>query len=385
MMKIQGNSLYFVSGSQKSGIPIKLWKVNLDNGVKTWETIEVSGYLQSIQVCDPYVFLFIDKGSNVLCFDNKTGALLATIQFDADVDNATDKTVWLGSVVADGNTMVWGAGSGLYTFDITRINFSKPASEVQIIPPVLIYDVPQYTGIACTPVIEDHIVYFMRCAYMDELGENTIAAYNLETNTLLWERKSNKMTGLVIDGMLIDGEWLYIVDAWGSTCINKKTGGKNASSSTGERWVRNGDDELGPILSAHAYGYGSVIYDGKLYFTNSASWSTWSYLNWPKEKVKNIICMDCEDGTLVWGDMPPGKCGSLGARPVLANGKAYIAHYDGLRVYDAASGRLYGVDRNITSSGIYSRNLYYQEKNLVIVNSLNDDGITSRIVAIRAE
>jgi len=384
MVCMNGNSLYTIIGSPDDGLPYKTWKVNLDTGIKTWETIEITGMILAIQICGGYVFVFANSGSNMLCFDDSTGTLLATVQFDVDAELAKDKTVWLGKVVSDGSLLVWGAGEGLCSFDISRIDFSKPASAPQILPPVCLYTVPEYTGVAATPVIEDHIVYFMRHAYMDRVGENTIAAYNLLTDSLVWERKSNKMTGLVIDGMIVAGDWLYIIDAYGSTCINKKTGGKDAFTSTGERWVHNEDEQWGINFAANPYGMGLVIYDGCLYFTTSAHSNTWSYLQWPKERVQNILCLNCVDGSMRWGDMPY-NCDSLGSRPVVAKGKVYIARYEGLRVYDSDTGRLLGVDTSIPSSQKFSTNQYYENGNLVIVLSKNSDGTNGRIIAIRAE
>lgn len=385
--KIYGQYIYFVNGSTYFNNPRSLWKVDLDTGEKVWESREIQGMIVGIARVNNTTYLFGENnGYNILSFDDNNGELTATILFDEDEEVASHINVWMGKPIEYGNSLVWGSGVGLCKLDVGRIDYDKPVNEVQVIIPECLFDVPKYCGIAATPVIEDDVVYFMRNAYMDEPGENDIAAYNLATDTLVWQRKSNLMTGLVLDGMRVYGDWLCIVDAFGATCIHKATGGKDATTGDGERWVINEDSDVSymEIFAADCYGRGLFVSNNKMFYTNGIHSDSDSFIDVPAAKLKNIICLDITTGKPVWTDMPPYFCGSLGASPIVANGKAYVAHDDGLRVYNAETGELLGVDRSITPSGRFSWNTYYAEKGYVIIQSINDDG-NATLKAIRAE
>jgi hypothetical protein len=382
--KVVGSDYYAISTHDlKSGKRVVL-KFDLDTGNVVWESSADLLYLGHIEVIEDTVYTINQQGV-MYCLDAATGSLVATVKFDQDETLAERKTVWLGDTTSWKNVLVWG-GSGLFRFDTAWIDRKKPPAEVQIISPECLYAVPVGTGVAATPAIDGDVAYCMRTAIHDELGENTIAAYNLATNTLVWERHSNKSTGLVCDGMIVVGDWLYIIDAYGSACFNKYTGGKDASTATGERWVNNCDsgNPYWMFLSADSYGQGLWISNGKMYFTNSAHSNTWKYLGVPEDKAKNIICLSLENGSLVWGDMPSNSP-SLGTRPIVANGKAYVNAYKSVRVYDAETGRLLGVDKTITPLYRFSRNDYYAAKGYIIIFSNKDNTDNGRLVAVKAE
>jgi hypothetical protein len=373
--KLYGCSLYFITGNTSHGIPYVLNKVNLDSGQRDWQTVEIEGCTWAISKIDDKVFLFTDTGKDLLCFDDETGNLLATVGFDLNRDAADRKSFWMGSSTEYWNYLLWGNLDYLMRFDITKIVYDKSPDEIQIIDPEPVWGMYQDISIAATPYVENGVVYVLSTS--QEPGENSIAAYDLSSDSLLWQRKTNKLAGMVIDGLKIEGDWLYIIDSDGSTCLNKYTGA--------ERWVHNLDEKQVALYSGGCYLFGLWVDNGKIYYTNGIHSDTWMYIDIPEAQLKNIFCLDCATGKMVWADMPRPPCGSLGARPVVANGKAYVAHEEGLRIYDSSTGKLLGVDRSIRPRGRYSYNHYYKDKGYVIMSSPNDDNLTTRLVAIRAE
>ncbi len=278
------------------------------------------------------------------------------------------------------------------SLDTTLVDFDVAVDIIQIIAPHCFHGpAPEQTGYFARPCVDEGVVYFMRTARLQEPGGSVIAAWDIASDTILWERNSNGLVGETIEGMEVEGDWLYIVEGWGVTCINKRTGGANDSMSTGERWLHTapvtGLDswELKDLIHGDGYGMGTWLYEGKMYFTNSVHSNTPNYINIAKSDLRNIFCLDLASGRLVWSAMPPHPTASLGAKPVVANGKAYIPNDTGIRLYDANTGRLLGVDTSIPLSGIYNYGQFYEEKGYVIYVCYDENRNTNRLVAIEAE
>ena len=120
--------------------------------------------------------------------------------------------------------------------------------------------------------------------------------------------------------------------------------------------------------------------NNKFYYTNMSGWATASISNTPESLNKNILCVDAKTGDYVWGDLAEGS-GSLSTRPIVANGKCFVLNGAlGLRVYNAETGKLIGVDKSVDTFG---EDINAQYGGLVMYFNLDDEKHTGLLTAIR--
>ena len=97
--------------------------------------------------------------------------------------------------------------------------------------------------------------------------------------------------------------------------------------------------------------------DGRLYYTTVGSTETASQTGMSKDLVYSLVCIDAKTLKFLWGFHPVS--GTSSTYPVVKDGKAYIVtHIDGLRVFDAKTGKLLGVDKSIIAWGNEANVLY---------------------------
>ena len=116
------------------------------------------------------------------------------------------------------------------------------------------------------------------------------------------------------------------------------------------------------MLGAGFFLKGITFHNNKLYYTTGLT--DLVYTTHPGIKyVYNIFCVDAATGKMAWGALNPrtkqGGGQSLGTFPVVYGDRAYIVTDSGLRVYNASTGALIGVDYSVYNSLGDSYNFLY--------------------------
>ena len=172
--------------------------------------------------------------------------------------------------------------------------------------------------------------------------------------------------------MYIVGDKLYIIED-GQGCYRLSDGKVVWEQKLTLEEMKTQIDLAGSIYSA-----GITYWNDKFYFTNIAGYLTTEMSGIPNEYIKNIECMS-SDGKYVWGDMPDGS-GSLYTQPIVLDGKCFVVCWNNLRVYDAETGEIIGIDNSVKSRG-FEKPVTYE--GMFIYFNMNADTGTSELVAIR--
>lgn len=381
----------FLTSSSAATSFVQLTKVNPGTGVYEWKTAKKNFSTKTSAVkSGQYIFIMVSRIDNfktcILCYDDTSGNLLATIKLGGTDVLSQQNGPFLYKMISYQNYLYWGnrgwdnSGNyipyGLMRFDINSIDFSKSAEEEQVIEPQLIWETAVRRSVWATPVEKNGIIYFItkNPTYPEE-GTSDIVAIDALTAEVKWKYNQNIMSGLPQNSLIIDGERLYVVDS-SIGCYNINNGEKYF-----EIIAREQNYKKDYCLGNSSFSRGVFFYNNRLYYTTQASWATSGMTEIPADMVKNILCVDASNGKYVWGDIPKGG-GSLGTRPIVVNGRTYVVSDMGLRVYNADTGELIGVDKTVKNYGSQP-NAYYN--NLVIY--FNDDFVKRKgiLTAIKAD
>jgi outer membrane protein assembly factor BamB len=142
---------------------------------------------------------------------------------------------------------------------------------------------------------------------------------------------------------------------------------------------RKRDPQKEHYLSGSSILTGVSLYNNKLYYCTDMG-TYWASLL-PKGLGNNIICLDAATGKPAWGDLVPDG-GSPDTNPVIIKGKAYVLTDQGLRVYNAETGKLIGVDKNIWNRGDTAN---YGYEGMFIGLDIDHEPNISHLIAIRAD
>jgi len=368
----------------------RLVKIDLNNGDIMWKTDNVPAWgTNQAQKIGDYIYLPLVDQDRIMVYkddDNKV-RLAATVALNnsfvpslakcngpANVHTAAwDKYIFWGNIDRDNWNNIDILHQGLMRFDTSLINFNIPAGDIQLIEPEMLWQINWKAVLSTNIVIKEGIVYFLTRPDQDS-GTSYLVALNAETKNEVWKIPSAFGWGERLNSLVLGGDRLYVIDSTpnlydritGETIFEKKE-----YEYTG----------VGPQLR------GISFYNNKLYYTTQMDSQT--YLMAPTadpKRIKNIICIDGDTGNLVWGDLVPGGA-SIGTFPLVNNGKAYVVTDRGLRVYDAETGVLLGVDRTVKNTG-YNHNLLYND--MVIYPDYEGGGMEDGewyawLTAIRAE
>ena len=363
-----------------------LAKINLKTGSYEWKTKKESEYeITAPILCGEYIFLQFRNGT-MLCYNDLDGSLAATIRFgETDQESKNNAGLERGTVVYN-NYIFWSnfvekqiPPYGIMRFDTLLINFEENPETVQIIKPDLI------TGndgkfILATPLLSaEGILYFLtyNARFEDGEGYSLLCALDVskEEPEVIWEHQLEYMKGITRNSLILHGDNLYVIDMQ-VACFNRHTGEPIYEH------IQTYDDYMKEVcLAASTFLTGIFYYEDKLYYTTQAYYGGGSDYGTPEKYNKNILCIDARTGKYVWGDMAKGS-GSLGTRPIVYNGKAYVVSDCGLRVYEADTGKLIGVDKTVVNAGDQPNALY--EGKIIFFN--NDyDRRKAVLTAINAE
>lgn len=356
-----GQHLYMVDSTRFSSAStptLSLEKRDIASGSLVWKTEPVP-FGDDSSVCEWNGHLFIHcvnatyNEGYLLCYDEATGALEATVRLGGSVEEAMENESWINELATTEDGLYWGsiskrkAGAGLLRFDPSLIDFSKPPSLMQDIAPELV--IPLDRGIHTCLEVDGDVIYFLTYnMYFDDPTaiQSQIGAWDTKARAMVWNFKTPYFTGRARKSLRIEGDILYVVDSTSPGAFDKNTGSVKFVQD-----MRNIDRTKVFRLGTSMIGQGFAIDNGKIYFTNSMHSATPSITDIPWDMVYNIVCIDAGTGELVWKNRPQGVFASLGTFPVVKDGRSYWVTDCGLRVYDADTGELVGVDDSIVSYG----------------------------------
>ncbi len=371
-------------------------KIDLETGSYIWKSQIINhAYPETAPALlerdgKKYIFILCNNnklyGELFFCFNEENGELLASIY-------AKNQKVTISHQLLPCNGNIYYAGAyifkgeyyepeekfdGFLRLNIEKINFEKPADEVQEIAIDLLWeDEEQHYPIHMYPVKKDNVIFFVTWNSEDasENGHVTIVAYDTDTMSVKWQVNTYNNPGYGLNNMYILDEKLFILSGTAVGCFNINDGSVIYEVRPTMEQIKN---EL--IVSTSHWLAGMDYYDGKLYVTNLNSSGTASSMGCKPEVIKNIICFDTKDGSYVWGYLPP-HASSLCSRPVIVNGKCFVNCFFSLRVFDAKTGELLGRDDSIYGNP-FAHSVSYNNK-FITYNLINEE--TWCLVAISGD
>lgn len=371
--------LYIVESTYRySNLPdeFNIAKIDLQTGKYEWRSPIVAG-VEDSSVIKSNDNLFIQADNGLLyCFNDADGALRATIKLtDGEMS-------WWGKILAYKEYLYWGSSTkNLMRFDTQKINFSQPPDVAQSLSPKSIWS--GIWSIGAMPIIDNDIIYILTAngKYYAEESYSTLAAIDASTNAVEWEKNFTfNEEGFPIGGktnqpLQIIGDNIYVID-YAIGCYNKNTGTKIYE----ERQTL--DDLMHEVsLEVSIFAPGVTYSNGRFYYVTSSHSANATSTGRPEKYNKNIICINAKNGKYVWGDMPPRGV-TLGTTPVIINGKCYVLSDMGLRVYNANTGKLIGVDKTI---GTLGEDRPHQYNDMFIYVDVDRNNRVGLLTAIRAK
>jgi outer membrane protein assembly factor BamB len=360
----------------------RLMKINLENGEIIWRTDSVhNNNTDQAQKIGDYIYLSLNKKDTIMVYNDIDGSLAATISLKS-VPSSTligpiRHTAVYNEYIFWGN--LWKSNSephGLMRFDTRKIDFNKNPKDIQIIEPELVWEINNQSDISTNIIVDKGIVYFLTARHNFETGtvkNSYLVSLDAETGNTLWVTERDFDRGDIEYSLLLKDNRLFVIDLHPS-CYDINTG----------KPIFEKKDTIAYNLASPYLG-GIFYYENKLYYTTQMFSQTAMYSPTLDPKlIKNIICIDGNTGDLVWGDLVPNG-GTLFTFPLVYNGKAYVVTDRGLRVYNANTGVLIGVDKSVLNRG-WNHNLLFNDMviypNRVIMTEYPRKSI---LTAIRAD
>ncbi|MDR1239697.1 MAG: PQQ-binding-like beta-propeller repeat protein [Treponema sp.] len=368
-------------------------KMDFETGAVVWTTPPVGhGLTASPFKIGRYVYLPMNDGGAMYVYHDESGALAATVSFGPDETTAKNNGSISYHVAVSGDYVFWCNSQsdpgykkrGLMRFDTGLIDFSKNPAEPQAITPRLIWErwhnEKNPMLIATNIAAEDGVVYFLTVthAYYNPDWVSLLVALDAETGEEKWVRPVPPAYGDRLFSLVPDGERIHVLDM--APCSYNKADG----SVIYENDFRTVDITQEGYRDAAWSLDGATLSNGKLYYTSGQHEG--DYADRPNRKpgsVANILCLDPATGLLVWGALSPGRGSLCGTFPLVSNGKLYIVvPYTGLRVYDAETGALLGVDSSVFTLIGSGYNFMYRDM-FVFIDEISYDSDKIKITAIR--
>ena len=323
-----------------------VWKRDMLNAPQFTSPIVIENYV--------YVHMSIN---GIYCFDKRDGTLVAKSVFD--IDNQSLEIY--RNITKHENFLYFGIGNGNRDNYFARVDTNSIEKDggktEQFIEAEVIWH-PVYDGAVVTePAFHSGIVYIHSSGSGGYPAE--LAGINMTTKSV----EFYKEFGLNDDDEYYDNGWNYH-SLYTHDDILYYIG------SSISAYKLNTADRKCLYLKTFSYetpekeAYGSnwhidaTFYSGRIYYTSGDS------NPFGDHDYRNIHCINAKTGNLVWNDISKNS-ESHGTNPIIAHNRMYVPEGNGLRVYNAETGRLIGVDRNFsgTASG---RNFLYGDLMLTV-------------------
>ena len=360
----EGSYLYLLQNIEREKEDgVQLIKIEMETGAYVWKADQIfdghQWYSSNIVKADNKLY-FMRKNGIIYCYSDVDGTLLARIQVGATEAEAIRNRCFLKTIVTNGTALYWGSAgepgtapiSGhLLKLDINTIDYTK-YSTIQVCIPHSLYT--KGTRYECTfwsaPIIDNGVLYFntLNCDYPD--GYSTLVAIDLQSETVKWEKKLSGVAGTTLNTLLVRDDILYVINS-SLLRVNKYTGDILTRYDSEENSTEHPATTPSPSLCGIGYD------NGRLYYTTICSSDAHSQTGIPEKFIYSLVCIDTKTLKFLWGFHPVS--GTSSTYPVVKDGKAYIVtHIDGLRVFDAKTGKLLGVDKSIIAWGDEANVLY---------------------------
>ncbi|EPF29612.1 hypothetical protein DWB79_01585 [Treponema medium] len=345
---------------------VQLVKIDMETGRYVWkaETLDDGHewYSSNIVKAGNKLYFMRPNSGLIYCYAENDGKLLARTQIGTTEAEALRNSCSLETIVTDGTALYWGSegepgttpiSGHLLKLDINTIDYTKH-STVQICVPHSLYT--KGTRYECTfwsaPIIDGNILFFNTFNIKHPEGYSTLVAIDLQSEMVKWEKKLHGLRGRVNNDLIIKDNILYMLDTTALLRVDKHTG---------EVLTRYDDEKdppyTQPLMIPTVSLCGIWYDDGRLYYTTVGSTETASQTGMSKDLVYSLVCIDAKTLKFLWGFHPVS--GTSSTYPVVKDEKAYIVtHIDGLRVFDAKTGKLLGVDKSIVAWGDEANVLY---------------------------
>ncbi len=290
--------------------------INADTGVIEWEDNELVGIATAP--------VFFENG--------RIGGLSGENLVLYNLNGIVDKSVNFGDsrwqrnsqAVVDGNTVYFATiGHGLCRVNILT-DLYWDGNQWRADPEVL-YPLPEDADGDgrihwLAPVIHQGIAYG---GVNPEWGKpGTFYAIDLDTKEILWQTKGQHLDAWGYWTPLYRNDRLIILDPYGFGIIDP---------ATGEILVEHG------VYYAGGKDAGGFIYNNRAYYTSGTVADN-------TDNPNNVKCVDLDTGEAVW--MKSFEY-SHGSNPVCHEGLTYVFSQDCMRILDAETGMLLGIDTSI--------------------------------------
>ena len=357
-MYIQQQFLYLVERIHREDADIQLVKIDMETGRYVWKADQISDGEEwrssnVVKACNKLYFM--RKNGIIYCYSDVDGTLLARIQVGTTEQEALHNTYRLETIVTDGTALYWGSAGDpnahLLKLDLNTIDYTQNGA-IQIRIPHSLYTKADWRQCIfwAAPIIDDNVLYFNTYNRDYPDGYSTLVAIDLQSETVKWEKKLHGVAGTTLNTLLVRDDILYVINS-SLLRINKHTGDILTRYDSEENSMEHPATTPSPSLCGIWYD------DGRLYYTTICSSDAHSQTGIPEKFIYSLVCIDAKTLKFLWGFHPVS--GTSSTYPVVKDGKAYIVtHIDGLRVFDAKTGKLLGVDKSIIAWGDEANVLY---------------------------
>jgi outer membrane protein assembly factor BamB len=336
-----------VRSSADNNYNFRLKKIDLENGKIVWQSPDFP-----ILLCAPAIIedtIYVAAWEHLIyCFDKNNGRQLAILQ-----TNVQDESLMMNSNLTPlGAYLYFGVDDKDHSYfariDTRNISFEHGRGRAD---PEILWTSKYDRRVLANPVIKDNTIYFITDTWNTRFSvdPSELVGIDVGTTETVWSLETWEDDGR--GTLLIHDETIYLL-------------GENVVAynlTTGEKLFARifPQDMTDENYYAPRDSYGSVYYEGRLYYTNA----NFNIRGSPKFKAPNIVCLEAQDGSTVWTDLPYNSS-SLGLVPFVYNNRVFLPLDDGLRVYKADTGEVLGVDTTISTPG-YNTTIF-QYKNLMI-------------------
>lgn len=350
-------------------------KVDLNTGKYVWKTERLKGCISGDVVANKiseYIVVLAGRGVGYF-FSDKDGTLITTVYFG---ESEQERKIYRNTVnfLVYKNYIIWDAftNDGIYLDDgivLLDVNNIDMTEKEQILVPKYIWrrNEEDKHCVSNFMIEKDGILYFETCT-RDDLW-SFIYAVDLEKNEILWRKYTNGMWGTGQNCLYILDNRLY--------SIENRIGCYDISKEGCS--VFEIEENNGIYLGGHST-VGGITYSGGYFYYTTSSSPGGNIVGTPRELIKNIFCIRPEDFKIVWCDLDY-KTGSLYSKVVVENNKAFVFCEDRIRVYNAATGKLLGINDEV-GTWVFENATNYNG-NVIFFNT-NRNTKTSVLTAIKA-
>ena len=320
-------------------------KVDLDTGRYVWKTNRINACMtgwDSVKKIQDYIFVLAYRGK-IYVYSDIDGSLVTTVFLG---NTEEEKKIFTNSEssVTYNEFLIWDvfSSNGIYKDDgIVKLNINEIdyTKESQVLIPEYIWrrNEEDKHCVSNFMIEKDGILYFETYA-RDGLW-SFIYALDLENNEILWKQNTNGLKGTGQNCLTILNDNLYSIE-YGLGKYDIKNGAPIIEINYEEI------DCCNTICLAGHSTVGGITYSGGYFYYTTSSSPGGNIVGTPRELIKNIFCIRPSDFKIVWCDLDY-KTGSLYSKVVVENNKAFVFCEDRIRVYNAATGKLLGINDEV--------------------------------------